>query len=268
MFERLLLTGAAGALGSVLREGLKPLTKTFRLSDRDPVRDPEAHEEVVPADLADASAVLEMTKQVDAVIHMGGMARESMFQTILESNIIGLYNVYEACRKNGVNRIVWASSNHAIGFYPRTQVIDATVPTRPDSNYGISKAFGENVAQYYWDKYGVESVSLRIGSCVREPIDRRMLTTWLSYPDLVHLVQRALLAPRVEHTVIYGVSNNDMRLWDNRCAMHLGYRPRDNAEVFRQKIEAAHPVPDKDDRFVAGHGGSYASAPHFDDPVT
>ena len=265
-FERLLLTGAAGALGTVLREGLRPLTANLRLSDRATLSDPAGHEEVVPGELADAAAVQALTKDVDAVIHMGGMARENSFQSILESNIVGLYNLYEGCRRNGVGRVVWASSNHAIGFYPRTQVIDATVPTRPDSNYGVSKAFGENVAQYYWDKYGIESVSMRIGSCFPEPTDRRMLTTWLSYPDLVHLVECALTAPRVEHTIVYGVSDNDMCLWDNRCAMHLGYRPQDNAERFRDTLEASQPVPDKHDLFVAVHGGGYAAAGHFDDP--
>lgn len=263
--NRLLLTGAAGALGGVLREGLAAHAAKLRLSDIEPVIGLSAHEELVIADLADTQAMLELTRDVDAVVHMGGMAHEHTFETILHSNIVGLYNIYEGCRKNGVARVVWGSSNHAIGFYPRTQVIDANVPTRPDSNYGISKAFGENVAQYYWDKYGVESVSIRIGSCRPEPEDRRMLTTWLSYPDLVHLVERALLAPRVEHTVVYGMSNNDMSVWDNRRARHLGYVPRDNAESFREKVEASQPLPDKNDPFVAVHGGGFAGAAHFED---
>jgi uronate dehydrogenase len=265
-FERMLLTGAAGALGRVLRGGIKHLASGMRLSDREPIEQPQTDEEVVECDLGDRDAVLALTEGVDAVVHLGGISGENAFDAILNSNIVGMYNLYEGCRKNGVSRVVWASSNHAIGFYPRTQVIDATVPQRPDTNYGLSKAFGENVAQYYWDKYGIETVSMRIGSCFPKPRDRRMLSTWLSYPDLIQLVKRSLLAPRVEHTVIYGVSNNDMVLWDNTKALHIGYRPKDNAEQFRAEVEALGSAHDKDDLFVAVHGGSYASAGHFDDP--
>ena len=264
-FNRLLLTGAAGALGTVLRKGLGPLAAALRISDRQRLTNPSASEETVLCDLGDADGILELTRGVDAIVHMGGISGENTFASIMQSNISGLYNVYEGCRKNGVQRVVWASSNHAIGFYPRPQIIGTSALPRPDSNYGLSKAFGETVAQYYWDKYGVETVSLRIGSCCPEPKDRRMLTTWLSYPDLVHLVQRSLVAPRVEHTVIYGVSDNDMRLWDNTGANHIGYRPRDNAERFREQVEAATPVPKKDDLFVAVHGGAMAAAGHYED---
>lgn len=264
-FHRLLLTGAAGALGTVLRSGLSPLAATLRISDRRPLSRSRASEETVLCDLGDADGILELTRDVDAIVHMGGIAGENTFESIVQSNIVGFYNLYEGCRKNGVRRVVWASSNHAIGFYPRPEVIGTAALPRPDSNYGLSKAFGENTAQYYWDKYGLETVSIRIGSCFPEPKDRRMLTTWLSYPDLVHLIHRSLIAPRVEHTVIYGVSDNDMRLWDNTGASHIGYRPRDNAERFREKVETASPVPDKDDLFVAVHGGGYAAAGHYED---
>lgn len=264
-FNRLLLTGAAGALGQVLRTGLAPLATHLRVSDRAPLAPAASNEEAITCDLADRGEMLALTRDVDAVVHMGGVAGENSFDAILASNIVGLYNLYEGCRKNGVKRVVWPSSNHAIGFYPRTQVIGTEVRTRPDSNYGVSKAFGENVAQYYWDKYGIESVSVRIGSCFPEPKDRRMLTTWLSYPDLVHLIERCLVAPRVEHSIIYGVSDNDMCLWDNAGARHIGFRPKDNAEVFREVVEAATPEPDKDDLFVAVHGGGYAAAGHYDD---
>jgi uronate dehydrogenase len=264
-FKRLLLTGASGGLGTLLRHEMAPLTEVMRITNRHDMGEPGPNEEIVVCDLADRDAVMELTRDVDMVIHMGGVGKESTFEAILQSNYVGFYNLYEGCRKNGVRRIVWGSSNHAIGFYPRTQTIDASVTPRPDSNYGVSKVFGEGMAQYYWDKFRLESVSIRIGSCFPEPTDRRMLTTWLSYPDFVHLVERCLFAPRVEHTTVYGVSNNDSLLWDNRLASHIGYRPSDNAELYREKVEAATEPYDRDDLTIAAHGGGFAAAGHFED---
>ena len=263
LFNRILLTGASGALGNVLRQYVPSMTKWLRISDVKNLDRAAPREETVVCDLFDADAVLKMTRDVDLVIHMGGaVGSELPFDTVLQANVIGFKNLYEACRKNGVKRVVWGSSNHAVGFYPRTQRLDASVTPRPDSFYGVSKIFGEAMAQYYWDKFKVESVSIRIGSCFPKPIDRRMLSTWLSYPDFVHLIECTLRAPRVEHTVVYGVSNNDSQLWDNRMAAHLGYRPKDNAEEFRAEIEAASPTWDCDDINVAVHGGSFAAAGH------
>ena len=264
-FKRLLVTGAGGNLGRLLRTEIAGLTETLRLSARHDLSPLLAYEEQAVCDLADAEAVLEMTRDVDMIVHMGGVGLESTFADILQSNYLGFYNLYEGARKNGVHRVVWGSSNHAIGFYPRTQRIDAAVPVRPDSNYGVSKVYGEGLAQYYWDKFRVETVSIRIGSCYAAPQDRRQLTTWLSFPDFLHLVERSLLAERVEHTIIYGVSDNGCQLWDNRLAGHLGYRPRDNAEAHRAAVEARHLPIDRDDLMIAVHGGSFAKAGHFED---
>lgn len=264
-FNRLLITGAAGNLGGHLRKELVPLADRLRLSDMNDMGEAAPHEEIFQGNVADADLMMEITKDVDMVIHLGGQANEHTWETVLNANIIGFYNMFEGCRKNQVRRVIWGSSNHAIGFYPREQVIDASVYPRPDTNYGVSKVFGEGLAQYYWDKYGLETVSIRIGSCFPKPLDRRMLTTWLSYPDLTHLVERCLIAPRVAHTVIYGVSDNDTKLWDNRMAAHIGFRPKDNAEVYRAEMEANSPEPDPKDALVALHGGTFASAPHFED---
>jgi uronate dehydrogenase len=263
LFQRILLTGASGALGTVLRKPVSAMAKVLRLSDIKEIKERSSHEEIVTGDLADADAVSRMTRDVDAVIHMGGaVGAELPFDEILQSNIIGFKNLYEACRKNGVKRVIWGSSNHAVGFYPRTQRIDASATPRPDSFYGVSKVFGEAMAQYYWDKFKLESVSIRIGSCFPKPKDRRMLTTWQSYPDFVHLVECCLRAPRVEHTVVYGVSHNDSQLWDNRMAAHLGYRPKENAESFRSEIEAQSAPYGRDDLNIAVHGGGFAAAGH------
>lgn len=263
--NRILLTGASGGLGTLLRREIAPMANILRLTNRHAMGEAGANEEIVQCDLSDKDAVMELTRDVDMVLHMGGVATENTFESILQSNYVGFYNLYEGCRQNGVKRVIWGSSNHAIGFYPRTRRIDASVPTRPDSNYGVSKVFGEGMAQYYWDKYQLESVSIRIGSCFAKPKDRRMLTTWLSYPDMVHLTECCLSAPRVEHTIVYGVSDNDCQLWDNHLAAHLGFRPKDNAEVHRAEIEAASPPHDKDDLTIAVHGGGFAAAGHFED---
>ena len=146
------------------------------------------NEEIQQADLSSAEAIFKLTKDIDCVVHMGGQSIEGSWDNVLNSNIIGMYNLYEGCRKNNVKRVIWASSVHTVGFYPRAEVIDNRVMPRPDSNYGLSKVFGESLAQYYWDKYKLETVSIRIYSCVAEPKDHRMLSTWLSYNDLRSLV--------------------------------------------------------------------------------
>jgi uronate dehydrogenase len=261
-FNRILLTGAAGALAGVLRPSLLKNTSHLRVSDRRAVAPLAPGEEAVVGDLADADLAMRMTCDVDVVVHMGAaVGAELPFEMILQSNILGFTNLYEACRLNGVRRVIWGSSNHAIGFYPRSQRLDAAVMPRPDSFYGVSKVYGEATAQYYWDKFHLESVSIRIGSCFPKPTDVRMLSTWQSYRDFSHLIDCCLNAPSVEHTIVYGVSNNDCQLWDNRLAARLGYRPQDNAEVFRAELEAAS-TPERDAALLAVHGGSYASAGH------
>ncbi len=264
-FNRILLTGAAGNLGKILRESLPAHCESLRISDKNEMSDVAPHEEAIVCDLADADAALALTKGVDMIVHMGGKSIEGTWNAILDANIIGFYNIFEGCRKNGVKRLIWGSSNHAIGFYPRTQVIDASVYPRPDTNYGVSKVFGEAVAQYYWDKYHFESVSIRIGSCFPEPLDRRMLATWISFRDYQHLIERCLISPRVEHTIVYGISDNSEKLWDNRLASHLGYRPQDNAEDYRAKVEAASEQKGIDDPMFKYDGGGFAGQPHFDD---
>ncbi len=183
-YHRLLLTGAAGALGRILREQLKADCDVLRLSDMADLGAARPNEEIVQTNLVDAAAVLAMAEGVDAIIHLGGYSVEGPFQPILEGNIIGLWNVYEAARQQGVRRVIFASSNHVTGFYRQGETIDAKMPVRPDGFYGISKAFGENVARFYFDRYGIESACLRIGSCLAEPKDRRMLSSWLSFDDL------------------------------------------------------------------------------------
>jgi uronate dehydrogenase len=244
-FDRLLLTGAAGQLGCALREPLKSYCHTLRLSDKTPLDTPAgANEEWVCCDLADPAATAALLAGVDAVVHLGGQATEADWTTIMDSNIAGAYHLWEAARRAGTQRIVFASSNHAIGFHRRSQTLDERSPVRPDSRYGLSKVFGEALARLYADKYSIKGFCIRIGSCFPEPSNRRMLSTWLSYRDLAQLVGVGLTAD-YHFEIVYGASANDRGWWDNSRAFALGYAPQDNAERWRAQvdsIEADDPV--------------------------
>ena len=239
-YQNILLTGAAGALGEQLRETLSKSCKTLTVSDRTSLTKKFENEKIVQADLSSLEEMINLTKNIDCVVHMGGQSIEGSWDNVLNSNIIGMYNLYEGCRKNNVKRVIWASSVHTVGFYPRSEVLDSKAKPRPDSNYGLSKVFGESLAQYYWDKYKLETVSVRIYSCLAEPKDHRILSTWLSYDDLRSLIVACMNSSYVQHSVIFGVSNNDSLLIDNKYASHISYKPRDNAEEYRQKIEEKH----------------------------
>lgn len=258
-FRRLLLTGAAGGLGRVLRPRLAGCCDTLRVSDIADLGAAAAGEEVVPARLQDKAAMLALLEGVDAVVHLGGISVEGPFEPILEANILGAYHLYEAARINGVRRIVFASSNHVTGFYKQSQTIDATMPVRPDGYYGLSKAFGENLAQFYFDRYGLETVSLRIGSSFAEPADRRMLATYLSFDDLERLIVASLSAPVVGHSIVYGMSDNALTWWDNTPARHVGYRARDSSEPFRAAIEARQPQIDLTQPAALYQGGGFVT---------
>jgi uronate dehydrogenase len=260
---RLLLTGAAGNLGRELRSRLKPYCDVLRLSDRSAMESLGAGEEIVQALLEDKNAVLSLLDGVDAVVHMGGISTEQPWDAILAGNIIGAVNLYEAARCKGVRRIVLASSNHVTGFYRQDEVITPRTAPRPDGFYGLSKAFGEDLAQLYWDRWGIETVSLRIGSSYPEPKDRRMLSTWLSFDDLERLVVAALTAPIVGHSIIYGVSDNQAMWWDNTSARHIGYRPQDSSDAFRRVVEMRQPVIDGNDPASVFQGGAFVKvSPH------
>ncbi|SHN26270.1 uronate dehydrogenase [Pseudomonas asturiensis] len=265
-FNRLLLTGAAGGLGKVLRETLRPYANIIRLSDiADMAPATGSHEEVQICDLSDKNAVHSLVEGVDAILHFGGVSVERPFEEILGANICGVFHIYEAARRHGVKRVIFASSNHVIGFYKQDETIDAHSPRRPDSYYGLSKSYGEDMASFYFDRYGIETVSIRIGSSFPEPQNRRMMSTWLSFDDLIQLLERALYTPNVGHTVVYGVSDNKTVWWDNRLASHLGYAPKDSSEVFRDKVDA-QPMPAANDPAMVYQGGAFvASGPFGDD---
>jgi uronate dehydrogenase len=255
----LLLTGAAGILGRWLRPRLIEAYGALRSSD---IADPApalSGEKLVIADLADADAVDRLVRGAGRIIHFGGISYETGWDRILAANIVGTYNVFEAARRHGAGPIVYASSNHAIGFYDRKDRLDANVRARPDSLYGVSKAFGEDLASLYADKYGLEIACLRIGTAKPEPSDPRHLSTWQSYEDLLRMIKACFAAPKLGCTILYGVSNNDRRWWSNDAADNVAYQPQDNAERF-----AATLLPEGDQRDplapeVKFQGGPFAA---------
>lgn len=264
-YERILITGATGRLGSQLRKRLAPLADKIRLADRVPIDNLQPHEEQAIFDLSDMAATIQATEECDAIVHFGGAALESPWQTILDANIRGSYHIYEGARQNGVRRIVYASSVHAIGYHKVEAHIGVDAPVRPDSLYGVSKNFVESLSRLYWDKFGVETVCLRIFSSYPEPADRRMLWSFLSFADCVRLVEAALTAARVGHTISFGLSDNKVKMVDNRAANHLGYAPQDSSEPFRSKIEAKTPVPDAKAASVKYLGGWFCDLGHPND---
>lgn len=260
--KKIVLTGAAGNLGGFLRKTLSGKAQSLVSTDlTEDIGNLFANETYVRADLADLGAVTELLKDADMVVHFGAIGDEAPFDAILQSNIIGTYNVWEAAHKNKVRRVVYASSIHAVGMYPKTEFIGTDVPHRPDSFYGIAKCFGEDLGRVYWEKNGVEAVCLRILSCTPKVNNARALGSWLSYDDLAHLVARSIDTPLTGFTIVYGVSNNDRTPVDNAAAHFLGYRPRDNAEDFAVEILADSPPMDPQNLGDMCHGGPFAVVP-------
>ncbi len=255
-FKRLLLTGAAGGLGRVLREPLRAWTDVLRLADRlDP--DPaQPGEEVIIADLTDRAAVHDMLRGVDALLHFGGVSLESPFEDMVGPNIIGLNHLYEAAHDHGVRRVVYASSSHVMGFHRQTEVVGIDAPLRPDCLYAVTKCFGEALSRYYFDRFGLETVCLRIGSSFAEPQNPRMLVSLLTFRDLIELVRCALFTPRVDHSIIYGVSDNDVKWWDNAKATHLGFRAQDSSRRFSD-LFPPEPRAASDDPTAIYQGGPW-----------
>jgi uronate dehydrogenase len=259
----LLMTGAAGGLGQLMRERLKANCEVLRLSDVSPMAPARAGEEVVQADLADAEAVKALVAGCQAIVHFGGVSTEQPWAPILQANIIGLYNLYEAARLHGVKRIVFASSNHVMGFYRQSEVVDALSPPKPDGLYGVSKAFGEDLSRMYFERYGIETACVRIGSCLPEPKDRRMLASWISHDDMHRLITACLTTQVLGHSIIYGTSDNSVSWYDNRLARHIGYRPQDRSDVFRDAVLARTPEPDLNDPTMQFQGGAFVKAGPF-----
>jgi uronate dehydrogenase len=237
MKKTILITGAAGDVGSQLRRELAD-KYLIRASDLRPLKRKEGSETFLRADLSKLADALRITKGVDAIVHLGGYSVEGPWEAILSANIVGCYNVFEAARRNGVKRVLFPTSNHAVGFYRRDQRIDHRVYPRPDSRYGVSKVFGEALASLYADKYGMQMFCMRLGNVNPAPIDKRRLSIWCSPRDLAQLVTIGIEHPEIRFEIVYGVSRNTRSWYDNSNAERLGYRPQDDSEAYAAEVLA------------------------------
>ena len=268
MIKKILITGASGLCGSVLSEGLSKLNYKIKLCDiktspslAAKAQNIKVSKEIKKVDLRKMNEVLKITKNVDAVLHFGGIPRhkpqEDKYKDIIDHNIIGTYNVFESCRINKVKKIIFASSAHTIGYHNRKKKINHMNLLRPDSHYAVSKCFGESLASLYADKYNIKSMSIRIGSALPKVSDKRFLSTWISFRDLVQLVSIGLKNKKIHCSKVFGVSKNKRSWWDNSHAYKLGYKPQDNAEKFlKDKLT----FNEKNNKVALSlHGGVFAS---------
>jgi uronate dehydrogenase len=256
----ILITGAAGDVGTRLRKLLKGVYPRIRLSDIRKPANLDGDEEFIAADLADYNQLKPVTANIDGIIHLGGHSIEGSWDTIHKANIVGCYNLFEAAYRAGVKRVVFASSNHAIGFYPRDQKIGVNITLRPDSRYGVSKAFGEAVGALYADKHGLRVTCIRIGNVNDLPLDKRRLSIWIRPEDLAQLVRIGLEHPDIRFEIFYGSSDNDAGWWDNSNARRFGYRPQYRSQDFEAQAivaQAKLPADPVGDRF---QGGPFCSA--------
>ena len=261
--KSLLITGAAGDVGTHLRRELAG-KYDLRLSDIRPIKALAPGEKSAPGDIGKLSDMLRITKGVDAIMHLGGFSVEGPWEMILRANIIGCYNLFEAAHRNGVKRVLFASSNHATGFYKRDQKIDHRVLPKPDSRYGVSKAFGEQLGSLYSDKYGMQVFCMRIGNVTVAPPDKRRLSNWISPRDFAHLVSVGVDNPDIRFEIVYGVSDNRRSWYDNGNAHRLGYRPQDDAERHAEEILAKEKPGDP--RAEMYQGGNFVFAEIGGDP--
>jgi uronate dehydrogenase len=262
--KTILITGAAGDVGTHLRRELADRYR-IRASDLRPFKK-VAKESSMRADISSMSDARRITKGVDAIVHLGGYSVEGPWAGILNANIIGCYNIFEAARLNGVKRIVFPTSNHATGFYRRDQTIDHTVYPKPDGRYGVSKVFGEALGSLYADKYQMGFLMIRIGNVNPHPIDKRRLAIWVSPRDLAQLVTIGIEHPKIRFEIVYGVSGNQRSWYDNRNATRLGYRPKDNSEQFATEV-LAREKPAGDPIAEAHQGGVFCAVESVPNPA-
>jgi uronate dehydrogenase len=264
--KKVLITGSGGLIGKILRQGLNgqyELIRCLDISDQEPAK---SGEEIIKCDLRDIDGLNKAMQGIDCVIHLAGISVEDSWEKILPANIEGCYNTFLCAQQNKVKRMVFASSNHAVGFHRRERFIDTQVQTRPDSRYGVSKVFGEALGRLYADKYGMQVACLRIGSfrLINKPADIRQLNTWISHRDMISLTKACIDHEGFHFEIIYGVSDNLRNRWDNTPAKHMGYRPVDNAEDFRDEVYQNSPKEDSISELF--HGSMYCPMEFVGDP--
>lgn len=266
---KVLITGAAGAIGNVLREGLQSNFSLLRLTDRTDIQSSRGSEEVIKADLTEFDTVCNLVEGMDAIVHLAGslgvvresgrIVGETSWTEILDNNIKATYNVFEAARLCSVPRVVYASSIHAHGFYLRSHTVGVNDPPRPDSRYGLSKAFGESTGRLYADKHGLQVVVLRIATFKSRPTNVRELGTWISHRDMTELVKCSLNYPNPHFDILWGVSANSRGIYQNPLAEKYKFFPQDNSEIYAKEILTDNlqtPESPLESRFHAAHQAS------------
>jgi uronate dehydrogenase len=231
-----LLTGASGTIGRLLAVRLAALGWTLRLTDIAPLPLPlPLGATFETADLEDQDAVKGLAEGCGLILHFGGISTEQPFEAVIGPNLRGSYHIYEAARGQKA-RVVFASSNHAVGLYDRSTILDHDCHLRPDGYYGLSKAYGEMLARLYWEKHAVQSVLIRIGSVLPEVPDERMLSTWISHDDFVRLIQCCAVAESVECPIVWGASNNSRSFWRHDARDKIGWAPRDSSDDQAERV--------------------------------
>jgi uronate dehydrogenase len=230
------LSGADGQLGRFLRPRLLAQGVDLRSAGRDPLEPLRAGEDLTHGDLRDPENVDALLRAVDVLIHMAGTSVERPLPEIIENNLVALHAVYEGARRHGVKRVVFASSNHSIGMHEVTDKLGPDCDFRPDGFYGLSKMWGEGLARLHWDKHGIESVCVRIGSALERPTEMRHLSTWFGLEDLMQFIHCCINTPNVGFVTAWGVSNNTRSYWTPTGCARLGYQPVQNSEDFAASI--------------------------------
>lgn len=246
----IVITGAAGIVGSGLRQELLNKGYRLRLVDLQPISDCAAGETAAVADITDQSAMQELLHGADGLVHLAACTVDAPWPDQVRMSIEGSISVFEAARLAGLERVVYASSHHVVGMYPRPTVgaplMDTQAQLRPDSRYGVGKAFGESLAALYAYKYGMRVLTIRIGNANERPIDRRRMGNWVSWRDLGQLVALGLEHAELVHSVVYGISDSTGRHYDNAAAYALGYRPDDGsaAALYEAEVLRQDPAPE------------------------
>ncbi|SMD23561.1 NAD-dependent epimerase/dehydratase family protein [Kibdelosporangium aridum] len=269
MTQRILITGAAGGVGTLMRPRLAADDRILRLLDiaELPAAADGEQTEIIQASITDMDAMEKSCAGVDAVIHLGGHSLEQVWSKILDVNINGTYVVLEAARRQGVKRVVLASSNHAVGYVKKAdgEAGDYEFP-RPDTNYGVSKVAVEALGSMYVDRYGMDVICVRIGSCFEKPKDVRMLSTWLSPADCARLLEACLATPEPGFRIVWGVSDNTRRWFSLDEARKLGFESQDDSEAYAEEVLARHGELDPDSYAARYLGGAWCG-PDFNTAV-
>ena len=238
------ITGAAGLVGSGLRTEMLKLGYRLVLLDRRPIEDCCANERSAVVDIRDREGLTNLLKNCDAVVHLAACTTDAPWPEQVSLSVEGTISLFDAARNAGVQRVVFASSHHVVGFHSRTNRINDQVELRPDSRYGVGKAFGEAIGALYAYKYDMKVLSIRIGNVNTRPVDRRRLGSWLSWRDLGQLVSIGIENPSVVFEIVYGISDATGRNYDNSSAYRLGYQPKDTSEPFEADVLREDPMPD------------------------